>query len=165
MQPISGTLSMEIKKQAREYFNKEYHEIRHIVKQLLEKYKVFPRVIKVLMDKVCGMHAVSFNDLQNIWMFAFSPNDLKSIADVTGKDDMDFIVVPTPQLPSINTFRRDPAYPKVESVPPTHNFLYKEPSEHEPEGSLGHLVMTKPETHNKVTLMIGSNQPPPHVST
>ena len=65
-QPSTDTLSMEIKKQAHEYFNKEYHEIRIVVKQLFEKYKVFPRVIKVLMDKVSSMQAVSFNDLQNI---------------------------------------------------------------------------------------------------
>ena len=98
-------------------------------------------------------------------MFAFSPNNLKSIADITGKDDMDMIVVPTPQLPGINTFGRDPAYPKIQSAPPSHNFLYKEPSEHDPEGSLGHLVVTKLGTDDKVTLMIGANQPPPHVST
>ena len=105
---------------------------------------MFPRAIKVLMDKVSSMQVVSFNDLLNIRMFAFSPNNLESIADITGKDDMDMIVVPTPQLPGINTFRRDPAYPKVQSAPPSHNFLYKEPSEHNPEGSLGHLVVTKP---------------------
>ena len=78
---------------------------------------------------------------------------------------MDMIVVPAPQLPGINTFGRDPAYPKVQSVPPSHNFLYKEPSEHDPEGSLGHLVVTKPGTDDKVTLVIGANQPPPHVGT
>ena len=32
----------------------------------LKNIKVFPRVIKVLMDKVSSMQAVSFNDLQNI---------------------------------------------------------------------------------------------------
>ena len=104
---------MEIKKQAHEYFNKEYHEIKHVVKQLLGKYSVFPRAIKILMDKVSGMQAMSFNELQNIRMFTFGPNNLKSIADVTGKEDMDTIAVPTPQLPGINTFRRDPEYPKV----------------------------------------------------
>ena len=76
---------------------------------------------------------------------------------------MDTIVVPTPQLPGINTFGKDPDYPKVETVLPSHNFLYKDPSEQEPEGTLGHLVVTKLGTDDKVTLMIGANQPPPQV--
>ena len=102
--------------------------MRHVVKKLLEKYSVFPRAIKILMDKVSSMQAMSFNELQDIRMFTFGPNNLKSIADVTGKEDMDTIVVPAPQLPGINTFRRDPEYPKVETGQPNHNVLYKEPS-------------------------------------
>ena len=117
------------------------------------------------MDKVSGMQAMSFNELQNLRLFTFGPNNLKSIADVTGKEDMDTIVVPAPQLPGINTFGRDPEYPKVETAQPSHHFLYKEPSEQEPEGSLGHLVVTKPGTDDKVTLTIGANQPPPQVIT
>ena len=98
-------------------------------------------------------------------MFTFGPNNLKSIADITGKEDMDTIVVPAPQLPGINTFRRDPEciVPRVETAQPSHHFLYKEPSEQEPEGSLGHLVVTKMGTDDKVTLTIGANQPPPQV--
>ena len=53
-------------------------------------------------------------------MFAFGPNNLKSIADITGKEDMDTIVVLAPHLPGINTFRRDPEYPKVETAQPSH---------------------------------------------
>ena len=56
---------MEVKKQAHKYFNKEYHEMRNVVKQLLQKYTVFPRAIKILMDKVSSMQAMSFNELQN----------------------------------------------------------------------------------------------------
>ena len=72
-QPVRDTLLIKIKKQAREYFNKEYQEMWHVAKQLLEKYKVFLRAIQILIEKVSSLQSMSFNDLQNIQIFTFGP--------------------------------------------------------------------------------------------
>ena len=134
-----------MKAAAQEYYNAEYAEMHLVAKQLCKKLTVFPKAIQILIEKVSKLQAMLFNELQNLRLYAFRANNLKSLADTTWKTDMDGTIVPAPHLPGINTFGCDADYPKPQEKNISgHLFAFKDASGSEPEGMLGHLLVTKP---------------------